>query len=78
MYVFISHRLFHLTDAFRHVLIPDKAPGRVLMRNAVSAASLAAVLCAVGALVVHLSPAAQHYWPVALKRDVGTHFETKL
>ncbi|KAK9800212.1 hypothetical protein WJX73_010053 [Symbiochloris irregularis] len=78
VYVFISYRLFHLTDSFRQVLIPDKASGRVLVRNAVSAASAAAVLCAVGALIVYWSPAVQHYWPVALKRDVGTRFETRL
>ena len=34
VYVFVSYRLFLLTDALRHVVIPDKVPGSVLIRNA--------------------------------------------
>ena len=76
VYVFISHRLFLLTDALRKVVIPDKASSRVLLHNLVSAASAGAVLCALGALVVRWIPSVQHHWPAALSRDVGSHFET--
>ena len=34
VYVFVSYRLFLLTDALRHIVIPDKVPGIVLIRNA--------------------------------------------
>ena len=33
MYVFVSYRLFLLTDSLRHMVIPDKVPGSVLIRN---------------------------------------------
>lgn len=34
VYVFVSYRLFLLTDALRHMVIPDKVPGTTLIRNA--------------------------------------------
>ena len=34
VYVFVSYRLFLLTDSLRHIIIPDKTPGSVLICNA--------------------------------------------
>ena len=74
VYVFLSYRLFLLTDSLRKVVIPDKISGRVLVRNLLTAAAAAGALYIAGAALLRWSPAATHHWPGGLSRDVGSHF----
>ena len=74
VYIFLSYRLFLLTDALRHVVIPDKASGPTLIRNALTAAAVGGLLYISGAAILRWTPLAHHSWPEGLARDTGTHF----